>query len=426
MGRKVLIICYYWPPAGGPGVQRWLKFVKYLPSFGIDPIVYVPENPNYPILDKSLEEEIPQGVTMLSKPIREPYKYAAMLSRKQTKSISAGLVPDESKQNALQRFLLYIRGNLFVPDARILWVKPSVKFLKSYVKQEGIETIITSGPPHSLHLIGQRLKDHFGKELKWIADFRDPWTTISYHDKLKMGKRAQRLHKKMEKKVLNEADDIIVTSPSTKTDFEHLTKQPVHLITNGYDNEHRKNVIPSEVFTMAHIGSLLTDRNPKILWKVLAELKTEEKLPENFRIQLVGKVSEAIISAIESYGLSNHLDMVGYVSHEKALLLQQKASILLLIEINSTITKAIIPGKVFEYLSAQRPIIAIGPENADVYQIITETNAGNYITYKDQELLKAVIINHYQDFKENKLKIESNNLSQYHRRDLTEKLVQLL
>jgi len=177
---------------------------------------------------------------------------------------------------------------------------------------------------------------------------------------------------------------------------------------------------------MAHIGSLLTDRNPKILWKVLAELKTEEKLPENFRIQLVGKVSEAIISAIESYGLSNHLDMVGYVSHEKALLLQQKASILLLIEINSTITKAIIPGKVFEYLSAQRPIIAIGPENADVYQIITETNAGNYITYKDQELLKAVIINHYQDFKENKLKIESNNLSQYHRRDLTEKLVQLL
>jgi len=180
MGRKVLIICYYWPPAGGPGVQRWLKFVKYLPSFGIDPIVYVPENPNYPILDKSLEEEISQGVTILSKPIREPYKYAAMLSRKQTKSISAGLVPDESKQNALQRFLLYIRGNLFVPDARILWVKPSVKFLKSYVKQEGIETIITSGPPHSLHLIGQRLKDHFGKELKWIADFRDPWTTISY------------------------------------------------------------------------------------------------------------------------------------------------------------------------------------------------------------------------------------------------------
>jgi len=413
MQSKVLIICYYWPPAGGPGVQRWLKFVKYLPSFGVEPIVYVPENPNYPILDKSLENEVSDRLTILKKPIREPYRYAAMLSRKQTKSISSGLVPEETKQSVLQRFLLYVRGNLFVPDARVLWVKPSVKFLKSYIEKEGIQTIISTGPPHSLHLIGQKLKNHFGEDLKWIADFRDPWTTISYH-------------KKMEGKVLNEADLLIVTSPSTKADFERLTTRPIHLITNGYDDEHQKNVQPSEIFTIAHIGSLLTDRNPEILWKVLAELKTERKLPENFKIQLVGKVSNAIITAIGSFGLSDHLDILGYVSHKEALLLQQQASILLLVEINSAKTKAIIPGKIFEYLSAQRPVIGIGPENADVREIITQTNAGSYVTYDEEERLKEVIIKCYQDFKENTLQIESNNLLQYHRKQLTERLIQLL
>jgi len=426
MQSKVLIICYYWPPAGGPGVQRWLKFVKYLPSFGVEPIVYVPENPNYPILDKSLENEVSDRLTILKKPIREPYRYAAMLSRKQTKSISSGLVPEETKQSVLQRFLLYVRGNLFVPDARVLWVKPSVKFLKSYIEKEGIQTIISTGPPHSLHLIGQKLKNHFGEDLKWIADFRDPWTTISYHDKLKMERRVQQLHKKMEGKVLNEADLLIVTSPSTKADFERLTTRPIHLITNGYDDEHQKNVQPSEIFTIAHIGSLLTDRNPEILWKVLAELKTERKLPENFKIQLVGKVSNAIITAIGSFGLSDHLDILGYVSHKEALLLQQQASILLLVEINSAKTKAIIPGKIFEYLSAQRPVIGIGPENADVREIITQTNAGSYVTYDEEERLKEVIIKCYQDFKENTLQIESNNLLQYHRKQLTERLIQLL
>ena len=181
MGRKVLIICYYWPPAGGPGVQRWLKFVKYLPFYNIEPVLYVPENPSYPIEDRSLENEIPEGITILKKPIKEPYRYAAMLSRKQTKSISSGLVPEETRQNILQRFLLYIRGNLFIPDARVLWVKPSFKFLRKYLENEKIETIITTGPPHSLHLIGQRLKRYFDQDIKWIADFRDPWTAISYH-----------------------------------------------------------------------------------------------------------------------------------------------------------------------------------------------------------------------------------------------------
>ena len=182
--QKVLIITYYWPPAGGPGVQRWLKFVKYLPQFGIEPIVYCPDNPSYPIIDKSLIDEIPEGIKVIKQPIKEPYRFAQLLSKKRSKTISSGIIPDKAKQTFTDRFLLFIRGNFFIPDARKAWVKPSVQFLSNYIKNEGISTIITTGPPHSLHLIGFQLKQKL--KINWIADFRDPWTTIGYHRSLKL------------------------------------------------------------------------------------------------------------------------------------------------------------------------------------------------------------------------------------------------
>ena len=174
--KKVLIITYYWPPAGGPGVQRWLKFVKYLPEFGIEPIVYCPENPSYPLVDESLVDDISSNVTILKQPIKEPYRFANLLSGNKAKQISSGVIPKQKKQSFVQRLLLYVRGNFFIPDARKNWVKPSVAFLSSYIEKHKIETIITTGPPHSLHLIGLQLKQTF--DLKWIADFQRP---LDYH-----------------------------------------------------------------------------------------------------------------------------------------------------------------------------------------------------------------------------------------------------
>src|SRR5690606_6377695 len=156
--KKVLIITYYWPPAGGPGVQRWLKFVKYLPEFNIEPIIYIPDNPNYPILDPSLDSEVSNDLIILKQPIKEPYKLAHLFSKKTSNSISKGVIPKEEKQSLLQKLLIYIRGNFFIPDARIGWVKPSILFLSDYISKNNIETIITTGPPHSLHLIGMELK----------------------------------------------------------------------------------------------------------------------------------------------------------------------------------------------------------------------------------------------------------------------------
>src|SRR5690554_246049 len=228
MTKKVLIISYYWIPAGGPGVQRWLKFVKYLPDFGVEPIVYIPENPTYPIIDQDLKIELDQ-LTLLKKPIKEPYKIASFLSKNKTQKISSGVIPTPRKQSFLDKLLLYIRGNFFIPDARVSWVKPSVSYLEKYICENKIETIITTGPPHSLHLIGLGLKEKLN--LRWIADFRDPWTNIVYHKELKLSQKSEKKHKELEQKVLTLADQIIVTSPSTKTEFSAITSKPIEVIT---------------------------------------------------------------------------------------------------------------------------------------------------------------------------------------------------
>ncbi len=423
--KKALIICYYWPPAGGPGVQRWLKFVKYLRDFDIEPVVYVPENPHYPIQDKSLVQGIPQGITIIKKRIWEPYGMASLFSKKDTSQISSGIIKAESKQSFLQRLMLFVRGNLFIPDARNWWVKPSVNYLKKYLKGNPVDYLITTGPPHSLHLIGLQLKRKTG--LPWLADFRDPWTEIGYQKKLKLTQAAQKKHKRLEKQVLQEADHILVTSFATQKLFKAKTQRPVSCITNGYDSESLPEINLDASFTLAHIGSLLEDRNPKILWEVLHELKTEiSGFKHDFKLKLAGKVSAAVVASIKAEGLSENLDLLGYLSHPEALRLQRSSQLLVLIEINAKETQLIIPGKLFEYLSAGRPILAIGPQESDIKTLIAEANAGDYFTYDNKQELKTVIADYYKAFKTTGIIQRETDIFQYSRRNLTKDLADIL
>lgn len=423
--KKVLIITYYWPPAGGPGVQRWLKFVKYLPEFRIEPIVYCPENPNYPIMDESLVNEIPENITILKQSISEPYGLANLFSKGRAKKISTGVIPKEKKQSLIEKAMLYVRGNYFIPDARKNWVKPSVAFLSEYISYHQIETIITTGPPHSLHLIGLQLKARLG--VKWLADFRDPWTTIGYHKALKLTDASKAKHKDLERKVLNTADKIIVTSNHTKNEFEAKTKQPISVITNGYDSHNVKVEEKDIMFTLSHIGSLLSDRNPMVLWEVLSELINEnDEFSKAFKLQLIGVVSDDVVESIRQNGLKNHLDVLGYVNHEDAIKFQMKSQLLLLIEIDSEDTKAIIPGKVFEYLISETPILAIGPKDADVEHIIKSTNTGTYYTYNQKTELKTQILDYFNAFKNESLKVNAIGLQPYSRKALTQKLSEIL
>jgi len=423
--KKALIITYYWPPAGGPGVQRWLKFVKYLPKFNVEPIVYIPENPSYPIFDESLLSEVPKSLTILKHPIKEPYKLAGFLSRKESKRMRKGIIHRPKRQTFIEKLLLFIRGNFFIPDARKNWVKPSVKFLSDYITQNNIETIITTGPPHSLHLIGMQLKQSLG--VKWLADFRDPWTSIGYHRQLKLTNSSAAKHRQLEHDVLQNADEIISTSYTTSKQFQSIVDKTINTITNGYDDSETSEKKLDTKFTCSHIGSLLSDRNPQILWKAFQELINEnEDFKKTFQLNLIGVISEDVMDSIYEHQLKGFVNFDGYVPHPEALKYQKQSQVLLLIEIDSEETKCIIPGKLFEYMVSERPIVALGPEGSDVETIIKQTNTGNYFTYNEFESLKNLILSHFAAYQKNDLKSHPIGLQKYHRKRLTRQLSELI
>ena len=422
--RKVLVITYYWPPAGGPGVQRWLKFVKYLRDFDVEPVLYIPENPHYPLVDNTFLKDIPNDLIIYKHPIKEPYRLASLFSSKKTKRISSGII-QSNDQSFIEKMFLWIRGNLFIPDARKYWVKPSVNYLRGVLEKEGIDTIITTGPPHSVHLIGYYLKQT--KAVNWIADFRDPWTTIGYHKELKLTSSAKRKHKLLEFKVLKSADKIIVTSATTKKEFEQITEQPIKVITNGYDSEISSTQKLDEKFTISHIGSMLTGRNPVKLWQVLSDLlENNVDFKNALQLQFIGVISDDVLQSLNDLGLQDYIDIVGYVSHEKALAYQKASQILLLVEIDSQETIGIIPGKLFEYMAAKRPILGVGPKNWEVADIVTDTKSGCIVEYTDDIALKNVILDWFTQYQKGELSVSSKDIEQYSRRELTRNLAEYI
>jgi hypothetical protein len=424
--KKVLIITYYWPPAGGPGVQRWVKFVKYLRDFGIEPIIYTPENPTYPILDPHIAADIPEDLTLLKTKIFEPYALASLFSKEKTQKISAGIIPTK-KPSLLDKLLLWIRGNLFIPDARVLWVRPSVKYLSEYLTEHPIDTIITTAPPHSLHLIGLRLKEKF-PSLRWIADFRDPWTTIGYHSQLRLTKRSARKHLAMECTVLQTADTLIVTSPSTQREFQAKTSRPIEVITNGYDDDFPTQTPSlSPYFLLSHIGSLLSERNPEPLWQVLSEMTKEQPdFRRDLRLCLAGKVSDEVLTSLQKWQLTGYLDLKGYISHTEAIALQRQSQLLLLLEINHPKTEGIIPGKLFEYMASQRPILALGYKQWDVKDIIAQTQTGITLSLTDTQAIREALTHYYTLYKSQQLHTHPTSLEAYHRKNLTKRLSEVI
>ena len=390
----------------------------------MEPIVYAPENPNYPLIDENFASEIPSDIEVLKQPINEPYRFAKLFSKKKTKQMSSGII-SKKEISAVEKLMLYVRGNFFIPDARVGWVKPSVKLLSKYIAENPVDVVITTGPPHSLHLIGMQLQKDLN--VKWIADFRDPWTTIHYHKSLRLNKASERKHKALEASVLKAADIITVTSPTTKKEFEMITETPIEVITNGYDISGKIDFEMDSKFSISHIGSLLSERNPEFLWKVLAEICREDTSFKNdLQLKFAGAVSDDVKQSLENFQLMENCEVLGYVSHSEALRLQHKSQVLLLVEINSAETRAIIPGKLFEYLAAKRPIIALGPKESDIEGIINETKSGKFFSYWDDDELKTEILQLYKDFKNGELKIASEGIEKYSRRELTRQMASLI
>jgi len=411
---KVLIITYYWPPAGGSGVQRWLKFVKYLQEFGIEPIVYTVDNVNYPKEDDTLLNEVPENIRVLKKPIWEP---TDILFWKKDKPQKSG-ISNVSKSGLLS----FVRGNFFIPDPKIFWVKPSVKYLQKYLDSNKIDTIISTGPPHSMHLIAQKL--HRKNNIKWIADFRDPWSDLYYNKDFNQLSFAKNKNKKLEEAVLKNADCVLTVSNTLKEEFIK-TANRVEVITNGFDDEvlGENSIIKDAKFTISYIGLLPKQSNPRVFFKVLKELCSRNKdFKNDLKLNFIGDISDEVKTEISNNQLNENTNFVGYVNHKKAIEYQKKAQVLLLLIPNIEKSKGILTGKLFEYLTAKRPILAIGPEEGDLSKILKETNSGVVVDFDDEEKLSSEILKLYNQHKEGDLKVQSKNIEKYHRKQLSKKL----
>ena len=425
--KKVLIITYYWPPSGGAGVQRWLKFSKYLPQYDWEPIIYTPENPDFAIEDQSLQKDISPGLVVIKRPIWEPYEIYKTLIGKRGQKVNVSFSEGGKKKSLIHKFSMSVRGNFLIPDPRCFWIKPSVRFLKKYLKENPVDAIITTGPPHSMHMIG--LKLHKQVHIPWLADFRDPWTNIDFYRELNLSWVADKIHHHQEKKVLSNADKVVSVTPTWCRELAEIAGRTVDLVHNGYDEE---DVIPTNKsvdseFSISHIGSINSDRNPEILWVALSLLLEEnEEFRRSLRIKLVGNVEPVVFADLEKYQLTGFVEKVGYLSHQEAVEFQQTSQILLLLINNTPNANGILTGKLYEYIASRRPVLCIGPPESDIANLLKETKSGSIVDFEDVDAMKKVILELFEKYKNNRLQSTAENYEQYSRKAQCGIMAQLL
>ncbi|MBT0812616.1 glycosyltransferase [Litoribacter ruber] len=421
--KKVLIITYYWPPSAGSGVQRWLKFAKYLPQYGWEPVVFTPENPDFELRDMSLLKEIPRDLEVLKFPIWEPYGIFRKLKGGKIKDPSKIL--EKGEKGLFDKLSIWMRANLLIPDPRRFWVKPSVEYLSDILEKNKIETVITTGPPHSLHLIGRNLKRKLG--VRWVADFRDPWSSWEFLDTLPMTPLVRKQHEELERSVLKEADRVLTISPTFQEEISKIYPRSIDLITNGFDQADLPAQFAaapevSKGLKIVYTGIIDAIRDPLPFLKALRQAFEGTAVP--VEMTFVGKVSDKVIHFIESdEWLANHVHFAGYVSHEEVFGFYEQANLLLLILTKTKNAKGNIPGKIFEYMATERPVLALGDPAGDSAQILQAAQAGKVFAHKQVDEIKSFLLR----YAKGEIQINSGgNVKKYDRKELTKKLAAIL
>ena len=391
---RLLVITYYWPPSGGAGVQRCLKFVKHLGHFGVEATVITVDagQATYPVRDESLLAEVPAGVRVIRTATTEPFESYKKLTGR---AVPYGGFANEGKPGLMQKALRFVRGNLFIPDPRRGWNRHALAAVEQLLAAgEQFDAVLTSSPPHSTQLIGLELKKRHG--LRWLADLRDPWTDIYYYKDLHHTPLAAWLDARYERQVLTQADAVLVTSPETKRLF--MAKLPAvpaakfHVLPNGYDESdfRQPSQPPTECLRITHTGTIteLYHIN-RLLEAVAACAAAHPDVP--LRLCFVGQVSAQLRGQIEQAGLLPLTDFIAFVPHDKSVEYLLSASALLMAIPDVPRNFGILPGKVFEYLAANKPIICVGPAGSDADNLLRECGAGQALPYEDAALMRETL-----------------------------------
>ncbi len=426
MKKKVLIISYYWPPAGGVGVLRNLKFVKYLRQFGWEPVVFAPANADYPQEDLNNFDDIPEGIEVIRYPIIEPFSLFRKFTGRKDSNKSNPVYVRKNNAGLLDKFAIWIRGNFFIPDARFLWIKPSVKHLSKYLESNKIDAILTDGPPHTNTIIGQKISEKFN--IPWLADFQDPWTQVDYYQMMHIGARADKIHRKLEQDAFATAKKITIASPTWAGELESIGAKDVDVIYYGYDEADFKPLkitSNTDEFVISHAGVLGIDRQPDILLKVLADLcKENTEFKQKLRIKLAGAVDYSIIKMIEKNGLKDNFVELGNIKRVEALKLMLSSNILLLPVNKANNAKGRLPGKIYEYLRAQNPILSLGIKGSDVETILEDTQTGKNYEYDDYNAIKSFISEVYT--KKYTINADMSKISKFSSKNQTKQLAKYL
>jgi glycosyltransferase involved in cell wall biosynthesis len=427
--EKVLILTYYWPPSGGSGVQRWLKFVKFLPSFGWKPYVYTVENGEYVSFDAALQQEVPEEAVVVKRPVFEPFGlYRRLTGGKKEDKIIPGFLDEGMNRDWKSRIILWIRSNVFIPDARMFWIRPSIKFLKKYIADNQIKTIITTGPPHSLHLIGLKLKEEL--DLTWIADFRDPWTSIDYFEKLDLTKFARKKHHSLEKKVLTTADEVITVGKTMKEEFQAISGREIRVLYNGYDEDDIAkdiDVQKHKSFTISYFGVMGDARNHPVFWKGIKKLIEEDDIfRSNVKVKITGEVTPTVKKSIQELQLQDFVEFLPYLPHNRVIEEEKKSSLLYLSINRIPSAKGIVTGKLFEYMVSGVPIICIGPIDGDAAELISLTNSGCTVDFDDLDGFIHYVRYAFQQFIQGEMETKARDISIFSRKAITGELVKIL
>ncbi len=376
--KHIALVAYYWPPTGGSGVQRWLFFAKAWARAGVRVSVFVPKTPRRAEHDDSLVLDAHKNLRVISVSGWEPMR--------QNKSAIAENVGN--KKGLFHRFTRWIRANFFIPDARVYWAKAAAKSLMKSYKTAPFDILITTGPPHSLHLIGLIVTKSLS--IKWVADFRDPWAGFFQNASLPMGRRAKAQHQKLEQKVVETADQVVVTAPSLAAQFKPYNSK-VALFTNGYEKMLKKSATQS--LELVYTGSLKAQQNPHALWAAIAELTQENNtFAKNFTLELYGSVATSVLEDIKGFGIDNYVHVHGYRNKDEIDAILPQARALLLVGVDMPNTGNVIHGKLFEYMAAARPVLGIGPIPSDMQNLFDTHHLGIYAGFDEKKRIKETLL----------------------------------
>jgi hypothetical protein len=435
--KNVLILTYYWPPAGGPGVQRWLKFVKYLEDFGWKAHILTVEDGTYSAIDHELEKEVPGNLAVYKTKSRDPFRFYNMLKGKKDGSVSVALINIDKKRSVVDRLAMYIRSNCFIPDARKGWKPYAYRKAMEILREKDIDLLVTTGPPHSTHLSGLKLKKKTG--ISWLADLRDPWTTVYYNDMLPRTGRTRRIDKKYEDAVLKNADVITVVSPGMKEEFSDRNEH-VEVVMNGFDMEDMRDENGKtggqgdfetgrmDVFSLTYTGNFKPNQNIPQIWDGICEVLEEHAgFANDFKLRFVGNVDASAPDYFTQKGFAKNVELVSYVPHAEVTSIMSSSSLLLFVVPQSRNNKLIITGKLFEYLASGTTILSVGPVDGDAATILKDTGREAMLDYSDKDTFKQVLMAKYKQWKEGKLKkLDISVLDKYSRRSSAERMAGIM